>query len=203
MKVSVVRDDGPIIKTTIEEQHYLHRWPDPRSLPFSYRLIVDDCDFASDGLPNGVVVFKKPQHHKQRGLFGYEGLPTAWQVLDMARVWVHPCWQTSFNSHHSICMFTRMVSRAIKRVQWDWLRHHPPRYPHAPYHIERIISYCELAHHEGTAYKAASFSRFGMTADGKKETYVKVLRPPLRSWSLSDCCVAQPALFAGMPIYYP
>lgn len=170
------------VREGCERDHYLHRWPDPRSLPFAYVLNVDGKHHAADGRLFGFVVMKKPQHHKQVGLFGYDGLPTEWQVLDLARVWVHPQLQRHEDGH-ALCVFSQMVSKVIRRVQWDWLDHHAPRYPDLPYHVELIISYCELAHHDGTAYRASGFERIGLSGDGSKEVYARRLKPPLKRWS--------------------
>ena len=179
--------------------HYLRRWPDPRSLPFSYYLQYDDSDRAPDGRLWGMVVFKKPQHHQQRGLFGYAGLPTAWQVLDLARVWVHPSLQRK-EGDHSLCVFSQMVGRAIRRVQADWLVHHPPRYPDLPYHIEVIISYCDLSHHDGKAYRASGFTWNGFSQDKSKEVYYRRLTLPLKRWQPTQ--PVQLPLFAGMPLIH-
>lgn len=160
-----------------ENLHYLRRYPDPRSLPLAYALAIDGSFTAPNGLLNGLLIFKKPQHHKQRGLFGYPGLPTAWQVLDMARVWLNPFWQLK-----GLNMFSRIVSLGLRRLQWDWLKHHPPVFPDQPYHITLVISYCELSHHDGTAYRACSFESLGKTNDGTKEVYCRRLRAPRKSW---------------------
>lgn len=188
----------PDVRRVCETRHYLHRYPDPRSLPFAYALVVDGKTHSSDGNLHGIIVFKKPQHHAQRGLFGYEGLPTAWQVLDMGRVWINPSLQQP-----GLNVFSRMVSLVMHRVQWDWLEHHPPRFPDKPYHIELVISYCELAHHDGAAYKACSFTSAGPTTDKSKELYIKKLRPPLKSWLLHTFRpVHQIPMFRDMPIKY-
>jgi len=202
MTLAVIRATGDLladVREHCEAYHYLHRWPDARSLPFSYVLLVAGERYTTDGRLNGIVTFKKPQHHRQRGLFGYDGLPTAWQVLDLARVWVQPDLQSHANGH-ARCIFSQMVSLCLRRVQGDWLIHHPPRFPHLPYHIELIISYCELAHHDGTAYRACSFTSAGKTNDGTKEVYVKWLRRPLKSWAPSR--PAQLPLFDGMPLIH-
>jgi hypothetical protein len=52
-----------------------------------------------------------------------------------------------------------------------------------PYHIVLIISYCELAHHDGTAYRASGFTRWGLTSDGTKELYIRRLKAPLKRWT--------------------
>ena len=187
------------LKTACVSDHYLHRWPDARSLPFGYTLQYGESPFAPDGRLWGLVVFKKPQHHQQRHLFGYAGLPTAWQVLDLARVWVHPSLQRKEDGH-ALCIFSQMVGRAIRRVQWDWLDHHPPRYPDAPYHVEVIISYCDLAHHDGKAYRASGFTWNGYTTDRTKEVYYRKLAPPLKRWR--PTAPVQMPLLAGFPLVH-
>ncbi len=184
---SVCRAPERMIRPTVEGDHYLHCWPDPRSLPFGYSLAADGKPLHPDGRPWGIVVMKKLQHHRQKGLFGYPGLPTGWQVLDLARVWVHPelqavSWEgrdrTGRIVRQTLNVFSRMVAMVLCRVQRDWLEHHPPVFPELPYHIELIVSYCELTHHDGTGYRASGFEGHGRTADGSKEIYVRRLRRP-------------------------
>ncbi len=185
--------------------HYLHSWPDPRSIPFAYYAEIDGQTRALDGRLLGLIVMKKPQHHQHHRLFGYEGLPTAWQVLDLARVWVHPSLQFQRVNGQSLCIFSQMVSKVLKRIQWDWLEHHPPRFPDEPYHIELIISYCDRDHHTGKAYRASGFTQHGYSSDGRMEVYVRHLRPPLQRWTpkrLPDDKPGQLPLFAGLPIAY-
>jgi hypothetical protein len=185
MELTVIRATTPsqllAVREHCEQQHYLHRYPDPRSLPFGYILQVAGEQYAADGRLHGLVVMKKPQHHQQRGLFGYPGMPTSWQVLDLARVWIHPALQ-QHSGGHALCIFSQFVSRVLRRVQWDWLDHHPPRYPDQPYHIEVVISYCDLEHHDGTAYRASGFRWNGFSEDRTKEVYYRRLRKPLKSW---------------------
>lgn len=187
---SIQRCPDSLIRGVIERDHYLHRWPDPRSLAFGYCLQRDGTSLAPDGRPWGAVVMKKPQHHRQRDLFGESGLPTSWQVLDLARVWVHPLLQVTvpgFNRKGEIVeqsenVFSRMVGMVMRRVQADWLEHHPPVYPQLPYHIEIVLSYCDLRHHDGTGYRASGFQRFGTTQDQTKETYIRRLKRPRWLW---------------------
>lgn len=183
-----------------ENFHYLRRWPDPRSLPFGYVLSVDGQTHAPDGRLWGMVVLKKPQHHQMRGLFGYAGLPTERQALDLARVWVNPALQGKGENGHALSIFSQMLSRVLRRVQADWLDHHPPRFPDQPYHIEVVISYCDLDHHDGTAYRASGFRWHGFSTDRTKEVYVRWLKPPLKRWQPSR--PAQLPLFAGFPLIH-
>ncbi len=196
MNLSVTRDDGPGLRKCVETQHYLHNWPHAKSLPFGYRLRVDGGELAPDGMMWGAVVLKKPQQGKMRGLFGYAGLPTAWQVLDLARVWVNPCLQRK-EGGHALCVFSQMVGLVMRRVQQDWLVHHPPRFSNEPYHIVTIISYCDLAHHDGVAYRASGFRWHGFSSDRTMEVYVRHLRAPKKRWQ--PVRPAQMPLFEGLP----
>lgn len=182
--------------------HYLHRWPDPRSLPFAYYLDIDGQRHARDGRLLGIVVLKKPEHHKQRHLFGYPGLPTSWQVLDLARVWLHPTLQRKGENGHSLCIFSQIVSRVMRRVQVDWLDHHPPRFPSQPYHIEVVISYCDLDHHDGKAYRASGFTWGGYSSDMSKELYYRKLRPPLKAWKPTREYQMPLPLFSDLPLVH-
>lgn len=197
--IAVQRDDTPQLRYHVENYHYLKRWPDPRSLPFGYRLTLDEQPCAPDGRMWGLVVMKKPQHHQHRGLFGYKNLPTAWQVLDLSRVWLHPDLQRKVNGH-ALCMFSQMVSKVLRRIDADWLEHHPPRFPDQPYHIEVILSYCDLDHHDGTAYRACNFTWNGYSNDQKKEVYFRKLNPPLKSWRPSR--PYQLPMFDGIPLIH-
>jgi len=199
MDIQLIRDDSYELIEHVKQFHYLQRWPDPRSLPFGYYISVDGKKRAEDGRLFGFLVLKKPQHHKQKKLFGYSGLPTSWQVLDLARVWINPMLQHQQNGH-ALCVFSRAVSRLwqpvdkphfrLRRLQADWLEHHPPRFLDLPYHIRVLISYCQLEHHDGTGYRAAGFESTGMSNDKKKEVYVRKLPMPKYVWQ-----PVQPSLF--------
>lgn len=205
-----VMDDDLLnaVQLCCQRDHYLHRWPDPRSLPFAYALAVDGQVYAVDGRLNGMAVFKKPQHHQQRKLFGYKGLPTAWQVLDLARVWIHPDLQHKQTNGHAGNIFSQMVGLLLRQrgherlcaVQRDWIDHHPPRFPDQPYHIEVVISYCDLEHHDGRAYRASGFTWCGYTSDRSKEVYYRLLTPPRADWRDLTQQPAQLPLFAGLDL---
>jgi hypothetical protein len=195
--IQVHRNDSAELRDHVECYHYLHRWPAPLSLPFGYTLEVDGKRHQRDGRLSGLVVMKKPQHNKQAGLFGYPGLPTAWQILDLARVWIHPDLQRP-----GLCVFSQMVSQVLRRVQQDWLEHHPPYYPDLPYDVLLIISYCELAHHDGTSYRASGFTRLGLTDDGTKELYCRRLQAPRKAWRPSRPCMKPLFVDLGLPLIH-
>jgi hypothetical protein len=214
LKLRVHRNDSQELKDQVEELHYLHRYPDPRSLPFGYSLEITGETFPGtthdpDGNLWGIIVYKRLQHTRQRGLFGVGDTPTSWQVLDLARVWISPHLQMARTSHvnrrgdvvaQTSNIFSQFVGLTIRRVQADWLDHHPPRFPDQPYDITLVVSYCELEHHDGTAYRASGFERWGVTTDGTKEIYTRRLSAPRKAWKPNE--PLQFPLIPGMPILY-
>lgn len=110
---------------------------------------------------------------KQKNLFGYPNLPTKWQVLTISRVWIYPHFQnrtvTGKQGHtHTLPVATCALGKMLKRVQRDWIEHHPPRFPDQPYHIRLILAYADTGvGHKGTIYKAANFRPWGETSNNR------------------------------------
>jgi hypothetical protein len=90
-----------------------------------------------------------------------------WQVLVLSRMWLHD--DLPRNSE------TVVMAKIWKRIQHDWLEHHPPVFNERPYHIRLIVSWSDLgAGHSGTVYKAANFEEIKRTVSqprhGKSNT---------------------------------
>jgi hypothetical protein len=45
------------------------------------------------GVPVGLVILGIPHATRCRGWWGYEGLPTQWQVVDLSRIWISAYYQ--------------------------------------------------------------------------------------------------------------
>jgi hypothetical protein len=117
----------------------------------------------------GLIMAGIPHATKCRGWWGYEGLPTQWQVLDLCRIWLDPSvqvgglfhrpqWLPGFTDRKGIFRSTLaswFIGRVLERVQEDRVSLWPPVYLHDPYHIRLVISYHDPAHHKGTIYKAS------------------------------------------------
>src|SRR5689334_21381279 len=73
--------------------HYMHRPVHPRANPFGWSLMFDGEITMVDGRPAGLIMFSSIHYTKLRGEFGYPGLPTKWQVLQLSRLWLHPSFQ--------------------------------------------------------------------------------------------------------------
>lgn len=129
--------------------HYMHRAVHYRACPFGWRVSFDGELESNTGVPCGFIMFASIHYTRLRGEFGYEGLPTKWQVLSLARLWLRD--DLPKNSE------TVTIAKALKLVQRRWLNVHPPRFVDQPYHVRKIISYADTTYHSGTIYRAANF----------------------------------------------
>lgn len=137
-----------------EEYHYMHKRVHQKASPFGWAVSFDGQQHMNDGKPCGIIIFASIHFTKMKGEFGYEGLPTKWQVLSLSRLWLHD--DLPRNSE------TCVIAKALKMVQRRWLEIHPPRFPDQPYHILKIISYSDLAQgHQGIVYRASNFREIG------------------------------------------
>lgn len=160
-RISVERCDLGWAQNLVEKQHYLHRKVHPRAHPFAYTIALDDQVV-------GCIIMATPHFTKLKGLFGYEGLPTKWQVLLIARFWLTGEVQAHQSNSHASNVASCAIAQLLKRVQRDWLEHHPPRFPDQPYQIRLILAYADInAGHKGTIYKATNFECWGETNNGR------------------------------------
>ena len=148
-------------QTTVTEHHYLHQPVDPRARPMAYTLRL------ADGSRVGLVMLGIPHATRCGGWWGYEGLPTQWQVVDLCRIWLHPGIQQGghwcapgivpgYIDRHGQwrpTVATWAIREVLSSVQADRVRLWPPVYPEQPYHIELAISYHDPQYHRGTIYR--------------------------------------------------
>jgi hypothetical protein len=137
--------------------HYMHRPIHQKAAPFGWAVTFDGKLYQSDGNPSGFIIFASVHFTKLKGQFGYDGLPTKWQVLMLARLWLHD--NLPRNSE------TVVIGKCLRQsghermslVQRRWLEVHPPRFPNEPYHILKILSDCNIDRFRGEVYRAANF----------------------------------------------
>lgn len=171
--------------------HYLHKKVDVRCSPMAYLITLD-------GERVGCLIFGRPESTKCNGWYGsVEDVAsgkcriTRWQVLNLARVWLHPNIQ-----HGGECYIenaaTWVIAQALRRVVIDFLLHKPPVWCEEPYEIRECLSYCDTRIHQGTLYKASNF-QLTRKNDYGIETYVRPLRrlthaehKQIRQYSLTD-----------------
>lgn len=143
------------LNSMAKAHHYMHRGVHQRAVPFGWAVTFDGALYQADGAPSGFITFASIHYTRLRGEFGYPGLPTKWQVLSLARLWLHD--NLPRNSE------TVVIAKALKMVQRRWLEVHPPVNWSQPYQVRKIISYSDCRFHTGTIYRAANFREIGRT----------------------------------------
>lgn len=161
----------------IAREHYLHAPVDPRSSPLCYLVWHGDDDpFAA-----GILMFGRPEATRcyTGGLtYGSAGDVLAgraqldrWELLNLARVWVHPKFQAGGFYHRPgrlpgytdrrgvwrSTLASTAICAALVRVGYDYLRARPPVDCEYPYQIRAVLSYCDTRVHKGTIYRASGF----------------------------------------------
>jgi len=145
----------------VTEYHYLHQPVDPRARPMVYLAWLDD-------IVAGLIMVGIPHATRCAGWWGYPGLPTQWQVVDLCRIWLHLEFQAGgghctpdlvpgFVDRKGVfrsTLATWFMGEVLNRVQRDRISLWPPVYPCQPYHIRLVISYHDPTYHRGTIYRS-------------------------------------------------
>lgn len=153
-------DDLRWAQATVTAHHYLHQPVDPRARPMAYVI-------RWIGERAGLVMLGIPHATKCAGWWGYQGLPTQWQVVDLCRIWIDPELQYGgdfcrpghvpgyYDRKHVFrpTVASWAISEVLQRVQSDRVAMWPPVYPAEPYHILLAISYHDPQYHRGTIYR--------------------------------------------------
>jgi hypothetical protein len=203
MQLSVTLGDESDLywaQDVVKRNHYLHKPVDPRARPMVYTV-----DWKQMRI--GLVMLGIPHATKCGGWWGYPGLPTQWQVVDLCRIWIDEDFQRNgamcrpdvvpgYMDRHGIfrpTVATWAIAEVLRRVQEDRVRQWPPVYPAQPYHIELAISYHDPQYHRGTIYKHSNATPMYIDADGQpvpgssgKYGWCWQLPRPAWSWSELD-----------------
>lgn len=185
-------------------EHYLHGRVDPRARPHCYVI-----KWARESY--GMVMVGIPHATRCGGWWGYDGLPTQWQVVDMSRIWISPLLQQGgrfcrpgvvpgFIDRKGVwrpAVASWAIHEVLSRVQEDRISLWPPVFPHLPYHIRLVISYSDPRYHRGTIYKAAGAEPLytdnqGNPRPGPAGKYGWCWRLPEPGWSYQDIVIRQP-----------
>lgn len=162
-------------QTQVTRYHYLHRPVDVRCRPLAYLVL-----FESE--PMGCLIFGRPEATRVLGWYGSvqdvqagRCRLTRWEVLNLARVWLHPDLQVGGRCYLPNAA-SWAIGQAIRHVGYDFLLHRPPVWLEEPYELREVLSYCDTRVHQGTLYRAAGF-RLSRTNTRGIATYARPLRP--------------------------
>jgi hypothetical protein len=159
-RIEIIEKPKSWLNEMATRYHYLRRPVHHRACPFGWAVVFDGELFQSDGLPSGFIIFASIHYTRLTGEFGYPGQPTKWQVLSLARLWLHD----DLPRNSETCVIGKCLAQKgherMALVQKRWLEVHPPRFPKEPYHIRKIISYADTTYHNGSIYRAANFREY-------------------------------------------
>lgn len=198
------RNDTSWAQSVVREYHYLHKSVHPQQRPITYLIQYQGNNY-------GLIMAGIPHATKCAGWWGYPGLPTQWQVVDLCRIWLDPALQTGgyLCSPDIVPGFmdrtnqfkpttpTWAISQILKRIQTDWIAMWPPVYPSQPYHVELVVSYHDPQYHKGTIYRQLNaipmYQKDGQPipspSSGKFGWCWKLPRP---SWQYTDITILRP-----------
>lgn len=126
----------------VVEHHYLHRRVDNRARPMAYVVYHGSRRV-------GLVMAGIPHATRCRGWWGYPGLPTQWQVVDLNRIWLDPVVQTGgdlarpglvpgFTDRKGVfrpTVASWVIGQVLGRIQKDRVSLWPPVFPfQSPFH---------------------------------------------------------------------
>ncbi len=182
----------------VQIHHYLHKPVDSRCRPMAYLVCYQAAgpDAAAGPRCIGVLIFGRPQAVRcYTGDLTYGSLEDVvqgraqhsyWEVLNLARVWIHPDFQRGGSHEHALPGYTdrlghfrsvlgsHVLATALEHVRVDYLRQEPPCFTEQPYQIRACLSYCDTRIHKGTLYRTSGFT-LARTNDAGIETWHRPL----------------------------
>lgn len=200
------RGDLEWAQQTVVQQHYLRSRVHRKARPFAY--VVEHA-----GQRVGLVMIALPHATRCRGWWGYPGLPTQWQVVDLCRIWLSPDIQRGGQMCHAgivpgfhdrrgnwqSAAATWAIREVMGRIQQDWVSLNPPVYPAQPYHVELVISYHDPQFHDGTIYRQSQpparpmyTDASGQPAPGSSGKFGWCWQLAAPAWSWGDIEILRP-----------
>lgn len=189
---------------TVEKHHYLHQRVDPRARSMAYII-----EYQSESL--GLLMAGIPHATRCGGWWGYPGLPTQWQVLDLNRIWFDPRIQKGgelcrpeivpgfigWRGRWWSAVASWAIQAVLDQIQRDRIALWPPVYIHEPYHIRLVISYHDPKYHKGGIYQHTSalpmyVNDEGDPVPGPSGKYGWCWRLPQPQWTWQDIQILQP-----------
>lgn len=167
-------------ESMITRHHYLHRMPDPRTSYEIFSVLVG-------ARLMGALVIGRPEATRCADWYGsVEDVRTGrcavtrWQVLNLARVWIHPEYQAGGamcrpdvvpgfadrRGQFQSTLTSAVLRVAVQVIGYEYLKQRPPCFLDEPYEIKWLLSYCNTHLHRGTIYAASDFELYRLNGDG-------------------------------------
>lgn len=188
----------------VAKRHYLGRKVDWRARPMAYILHFDYIKV-------GVIMVGIPHATRNQGWWGYPGLITQWQVVDLCRIWLDPRIQAGgdwcnptlvpgFVDRRGVfrpTVASWAMEQVLARVQRDRVSLWPPVFPEQPYHIRLVISYHDPQFHQGTIYRVMGWEPMyrneeGQAVAGSSGKFGWCWRLPEPGWRWEEIEIRQP-----------
>lgn len=169
--ISIQNTDANMLNRWLTDVHYLHR-PVIRSKLLGYGLWVD-------GVLCGGILWATTPFTKKKGIIGPGQPYDKWECLVLARMYLSPDAPinvTQFLAEAIGRPGRRNRRRRGWRLQRDWVKAHPPRFPTNPFVPRLLISWsdtgletiescpkCNTRHignHRGVIYQAAGWEKY-------------------------------------------
>lgn len=189
----------------VVSSHYLHSRVHRQARPAAYVIR------NAAGLRCGLIIVGLPHATRNRGWWGYPGLPTQWQVVDLSRIWLDARLQqggewccagiapgfVDRKGNWRPATATWAIRQVLQRIQTDWVSLNPPVYPDQPYHVRLAISYHDPRFHVGTIYQQSQATPMYTNKDGAPVVGIAgkfgwCWRLPLPDWGWQDIVIKKP-----------
>lgn len=179
------------VARAIRDRHYLRKMPDPRTSIEAYVVHLNIHQV-------GALVFGRPEATRCADWYGSveDQLAgrcevTRWQVLNLARVWLHPAYQAGGEYCTPECvpgfvdrrgqfrstLASAVLRSAVETIGSDYLQYRPPCFLDEPYQIDWLLSYCDTLKHRGTIYQSAGWELYRTNGNGIQTWRIRL--PPL------------------------
>ena len=160
----------------VQAYHYLCTRVDPRCCIEGYAVRVAGVPY-----PAGCLLVGRPEATRCGNWYGSaEDVVsgrcecTRWQVLNLARVWLHPSVQASGCYYHPdylpgfvdrrgvwrSTLASAAIRQALRAIGYDYLQRRPPVWVDEPYELRYVLSYCDPALHRGVIYQTSGFELY-------------------------------------------
>ncbi|MGG6263120.1 hypothetical protein ACQ4M3_07555 [Leptolyngbya sp. AN03gr2] len=181
--------------------HYLKTGVSGYASPFAYQIMFDQ-------MVVGVIIVGTPFARKLKGEYGEGERCSCWEVLQVFRFWLIPQMQNqslqdSKGQKHTLAIGSCAMGKLMRKIEVDWLRHHPPRNLEQPYRIQKVLTYSDPNIHTGTLYRSSGFRHQASNCGKHKHLDRWIYDIPPTHDPLPHLYVEQPSLIEAQSFNRP